>query len=101
MLTVVILLVTFLCWYRPIQTNVTINTRGPGNVVPPTRVIIVRRLPDGSQINIDVDLKLALIDPRERVLIQPDDFVLLKYRPYEFAANVALNFVSFNYNIPN
>jgi len=82
-------------------SNVTISTRGPGNVVPPTRVIIVRTLDDGSQINIEVDLKIAMQDARERILIQPGDLVVLKYKTHEILANVALNFVNISYLIPN
>ena len=74
---------------------------GPGNIVPPTRAIVVRRLADGRQIKIRVDLRAALDDPRERILIQPEDFVLLKYTPGEIATNLALNFVNVGYAIPN
>ena len=73
----------------------------PGNIVPPTRVIIIRSLPDGQQIKIHVDLRVAVNNPRERLVIQPRDVVLLKYRPSELLGNLALNLVSLNYFIPN
>lgn len=74
---------------------------GPGNIVPPSRVIIVRKLPTGDQIKIHVDLKIAMNEPRERAIIQSGDLVMLKYTASELAANIALNFVQFNYVIPN
>lgn len=70
---------------------------GPGNVIPPTRVLIVRKLADGQTLPIRVDLVEALRNPRERVLILPGDLVMLQYKPGEKAGNIALNF--FNWNI--
>lgn len=70
---------------------------GPGNIIPPSKVIIVRSIPGDGQIKICVDLKKALDDPQERILIQPGDVVLLKYTPCELLGNVALNFVNFTY----
>ena len=72
---------------------------GPGNIVPPTRAVIVRKLPSGEQVKILVDLRTAMNNPRERVNVMPGDFILLKYRPSEIAANVAFNFVNFNYQL--
>lgn len=71
---------------------------GPGNIVPPSRVLIIRTLPNGQQIKIDVNIKRALNDRRERIIIQPGDLVLLKYTPGELAANVGLNFFNVNLN---
>lgn len=72
----------------------------PGPVIPPTRAIVVRTI-GNQQIKIDIDLKRALDDPKERLVIQPRDLVLLKYRPSEFMGNLALNIVTFNFSIPN
>jgi len=44
----------------------------------PSNVTVLRRLPNGEQITIKVDLNKALRDPRERVLIQPKDFIFLQ-----------------------
>lgn len=70
------------------------NGAGP---LPPTRAIIVRRLCDGSQIPIEVDLKRALADPRQRLLIQPDDLLIVKYKLHEELVNTALGLVQFNF----
>jgi hypothetical protein len=70
---------------------------GSGGIVPATQIIIVRKLPDGSTIPIKINLNRALVDPSQRILIQPGDLVLLQYTPLELAANVVLGSVSFSY----
>lgn len=72
-------------------------TRGPGNLSPPTRAQVIRRLADGQQVIIEVDLRAATANAVERILIQPDDFIMLHYRPGELLTNVALNFFNFGY----
>ncbi|MEN1681939.1 MAG: polysaccharide biosynthesis/export family protein [Planctomycetota bacterium] len=74
---------------------------GPGNVVPPTRALVIRKLPGGDQVKIDVDLRKAVNNAEERILIQPEDFIMVEYRGHELFANIALNFVNVNYVIPN
>lgn len=69
---------------------------GPGNIIPPTRVLILRKLPNGQQLSIRADLSRAMRDQKERIIIQPGDFVTLHYKPGEITANVALNFFNFN-----
>lgn len=44
---------------------------------------VLRQLPDRRQIAIRVDLNKALFEPRERILIQPGDFLVLQERPGE------------------
>ncbi len=73
---------------------------GPGNIVAPTRVMIVRKLADGAQVKIHVDLRKALNDPREHVLIQPGDTIMVFWKPWELAANIGLNMINFQYSIP-
>ena len=68
-----------------------------GSVFPPTRVTVIRVI-NGYQIPIRVNLKRAILDPRERILIQPNDFVLLEYTPAEAFANVVLNNVLFSFS---
>ncbi len=74
---------------------------GPGNIIPPSRVLILRTLPSGEQVKIYVNLKVALNDQRERIAIQPDDLVMLQYTGSELLGNVLLNFVTVGYAIPN
>ena len=40
-----------------------------------------------------------LDDPRERVIIQQGDLVLLKYRPLELLGNIALNIINLSYTV--
>ncbi len=70
---------------------------GPGNIVPPRRVLILRKLPNGDQVPIRVDLNCAMKKPSERIRIMPGDFIMMYYTPGEATANVALNLVNFNY----
>jgi protein involved in polysaccharide export with SLBB domain len=72
---------------------------GPGNIIPATDVIIVRRLNYKHQMKIYVDLRKAMDDPSERVLIAPGDLLILNYKPWEIISNVMLNFVNFSYGL--
>ena len=71
---------------------------GPGNVsIPPTRVIILRKLADGQQMRIQVDLRKAVHDSRERIKILPGDFLMLQFTPGQAFANTMTHW--FNWNI--
>jgi hypothetical protein len=82
------------------QAGAFLRTGGPTNLIPPTRGIVVRKLPDGELLAISVDLNRALTDPVERVIIQPDDMVMLLYTPRELVGNMLLSFVNFTFLIP-
>jgi len=77
---------------------------GPGGrgsaagIFPPTRLTVLRTI-EGRQIAIKVDLKRAMTDPSERILIQPNDFVLLEYTSMEVVMNVMLNNISMNLSL--
>jgi protein involved in polysaccharide export with SLBB domain len=61
------------------QNNFTGQTQTQGIGFPnPSLVSILRQLPNGCQVTIRVDLNRALRDPRERVLIQPKDIIILQ-----------------------
>lgn len=75
------------------------NSR-PGYFIKPTRAVVLRKLPDGSQLTIRVDLAKAMTDSKERLMIQPDDLVMLHYKPGQGAANVFFNFISFGFQVP-
>jgi len=64
-------------------------------IFPPTRCIVLRAV-NGKQVPIKVNLKRALTDPRERILIQPNDYIFLEYTETESAMNVLLNMFQFN-----
>lgn len=69
---------------------------GVGNVIPPTRILILRKLPNGGQLPIRVNLSHAMRDPSERIRVMPGDFVMMYYTPGEQIANGTLNFFNFN-----
>lgn len=78
----------------------SLRTGAPGWIVKPTRAIVLRKLPDGSQLTIRVDLAKAMHDEKERILIQPDDLVMLNFKAGQGAANAVLNFIGFTFNAP-
>jgi len=64
---------------------------------PPTRAVILRRLPGHRQIAIKVDLCKALANPAERILIQPEDVIVVQYTLLEELGNIGLRLVQFNF----
>ncbi len=71
---------------------------GVGSVFPPTRVLILRMM-NGQQYTIRVDLKKALRDPTQRILIEPNDVIVLEYTSTELFLNTALNLIEFNVSV--
>ena len=78
-------------------TTVGVNSGGvSGNFgssvrgVPPTELIILRKLPGNRQIAIRVDLNEAINNPQSRMLVAPGDNLILRYKPQEELANFAL-----------
>ena len=64
----------------------------------PTKLYVIRRTANGSQVTIAVDLDRAITNPRERLLIHPGDVLILRYSAVEETANFAL-FTFFTYGI--
>lgn len=62
----------------------------------PSLLTVIRKLPNGSQIPIRVDLNRALRDPRERILVRPGDILLLQQTPGEAVANFFSDIFDFN-----
>ncbi len=58
-----------------------------GSIFPATRAIVLRQL-CGEQVPIEIDLKRAMLDPSERIRIQPGDFIMLEYRTGELIGNM-------------
>jgi protein involved in polysaccharide export with SLBB domain len=72
----------------PLINGAFVNNNLAGNLInpgigfdSPTLLIIVRHLPGGGQLPIRVDLGRALRDPRERILVQPGDLLILQEMP--------------------
>jgi hypothetical protein len=55
----------------------TITTNGIG-APSPSLLTVIRKTPHCGQIVIRVDLNRAAVDPRERILVQPGDFLILQ-----------------------
>ncbi len=58
--------------------------------VSATRLYIFRKGPDGNQFTIKVDLEKAICDPRERLIVQAGDKLLLRYSAKEEVANFGI-----------
>jgi hypothetical protein len=69
---------------------------GIGNPSP-SALTVIRRTPSGGQVPILVDLNRALRDPRERIIIQPDDLLILQ----ETAGEAITRYITdvFNFSI--
>lgn len=67
-----------------------------GSTVSPSEVTIIREMPFQKQISIKVNLRRALADPSQRILIKPGDVVVLNYTPLELFSNIVLNTFPFN-----
>jgi protein involved in polysaccharide export with SLBB domain len=73
---------------------------GAGAIFPATRVIVLREL-CGEQVPIEINLKRAMVDPSERIRIQPGDFIVLEYTPMELFGNILVANVRLNYFLNN
>jgi protein involved in polysaccharide export with SLBB domain len=60
----------------------TVIQAGIGNPSP-SLLAVIRRTPNGGQVNIRVDLNEAMRDPRENILVQAGDVLLLQESPDE------------------
>jgi hypothetical protein len=67
-----------------------------GSTIAPTEVTIIRETPFNKQVPIKINLRKALADPSQRILIKPGDVVILDYTPAEVWANIFLNTFPFN-----
>lgn len=77
------------------------NSRSIGGVsalnrdvsVSASRVIILRNLPTGQRITIEVDLHKAMKYQEENILIQPGDMVILQYTALESVAAITQRYL--------
>jgi protein involved in polysaccharide export with SLBB domain len=75
----------------------SLGNGGTGNILQPSRVLILRKLPNGDQLPIRVDLNRAMRDPNERVRIMAGDHIMMYFKPAELAGNTVLKFFTFNW----
>ncbi len=69
--------------------------KGLGNPNP-SALTVIRRTPNGGQIPIRVDLNRALTDPRERILVQPGDVLILQETRQESVSRYLNDLFNFN-----
>lgn len=78
--------------------NLAGNILIPGIGFPsPSLLTVVRRTPDGGQIAIKIDLNRALRDPKERLLLQPRDVLILQETPGEATVRYITEVLRFNF----
>lgn len=63
----------------------------------PSLINILRRTPEGGQVNIRVDVNKALRDPSERILIASGDIVLLQLTPGQAVVQYVTGQIQFNF----
>ena len=56
----------------------------------PTALYVMRKGPCGRDFTIEVDLAKAYNDPSQRILVQPGDTLILRYKPCEEVLNFGL-----------
>ena len=54
--------------------------------ISPSNVVVIRKLPEGGEVPIKVDIYQARSDQSERIFIQPGDYIYLQYTPLEAMA---------------
>jgi len=59
-------------------------------IFPATRIIVLREL-CGETVPIEINTRRAMVDPAERIRVQPGDFILLEYTTLELIANIAVS----------
>lgn len=60
---------------------------GAAQNLPPTELIVLRRIPGDRQLAIRIDLNEAINDPKQRMLVKQGDTLILRYKPQEEAVN--------------
>ncbi len=66
--------------------------------VPPTELIVLRKIPGDRQLAIRINLNDTINDPRQRILVKAGDTLLLRYNPQEEVINFASS-VFYTYGI--
>lgn len=56
----------------------------------PSLLYVIRKLPNGNEITIEVDLNDAINKPSSRILVAPGDTLILRYKPCEELVNFSL-----------
>jgi hypothetical protein len=68
------------------------------SLLPPTQVIVIRKGSAQLQV-IKLDIRTALTDPKQRILIQPNDLIMLEYTDFAMVMNTILSTISFDFDV--
>jgi protein involved in polysaccharide export with SLBB domain len=68
------------------------------SLLPPTQVIVIRKGREQLQ-TIKLDIRTALTDPKQRILIQPNDLIMLEYTDFAMVMNTILSTISFDFDV--
>jgi protein involved in polysaccharide export with SLBB domain len=63
----------------------------------PSLLTVLRKTCDGRELRIRVDLSRALRDPRERILVQPGDILVMQEKPAEAVVRYMTTIVRLNF----
>ena len=64
-----------------------------GSLIPASRILVLREV-NGKQYAIQIKQKEMLRDPSQRILIEPNDVILVEYTPVELWFNMLYNMVN-------
>lgn len=64
-----------------------------GSLVPASRILVLREV-NGKQYAIQIKQKEMLRDPSQRILIEPNDVILVEYTPMELWFNMMYNMIN-------
>jgi len=64
-----------------------------GSLVPASRILVLREV-NGKQYAIQIKQKEMLRDPSQRILIEPNDVILVEYTPIELWFNMMYNMIN-------
>ena len=69
---------------------------GTNGQLAATDLTVLRRLPGNRQIAIGVDLRRALVDPAQRILVAPGDTLILRRTPAQNLGNLGIGIFNTN-----
>ncbi|MDO5309655.1 MAG: polysaccharide biosynthesis/export family protein [Planctomycetia bacterium] len=69
-----------------------------GSILPASRVLVLREV-DGRQYAIQIRQREMLRDPTQRILVEPNDVILVEYTNFELWFNMVYNMLNFNLRV--
>ena len=63
---------------------------GPVPMIQPTELTVLRKQPNGSQLNFRIDMNEAYRNPAQRLTVQPGDYLILRHSPQQQIGNIGI-----------